>query len=367
MDPESMSLAQAIWAIFDPKTRRKILHMIQAMSRSTSGNNDPNRPCPASLNTQDANSGGHFKVKRHITPRQRGSAGMVPFLKMNGLGNDFVVIDSRTKDPGAGERARWPAPLARDLVRHLADRRRGVGCDQIVVIEDSNIPKAAAFLRFLNANGSEAGACGNGARCVAAHLMRESGDDWVMVETQAGLLSAEICADGSVLVDMGPALMKWREVPLSHDMDTLHLNLSVEGLSDPVAVGMGNPHCVFFVDDAEAVDIEMVGPKVETSLIFPDRTNVEFVTMRDRETLRMRVWERGVGVTEACGSGACAAVVAAHLRGLCERTAEVQLDGGSLFVTYRDDGRVVLRGPVAWSFTGEFDVGEFDVSGGSPA
>jgi diaminopimelate epimerase len=287
---------------------------------------------------------------------------MFPFLKMNGLGNDFVVIDSRTKDPEApggpegGERPPWTVPLAPDLARRIADRRRGVGCDQLVVIEESDDPKALAFLRFLNADGGEAGACGNGARCVAAHLMQELSVERIVVETRAGLLTAECCDDGLVSVDMGPAFLKWRDIPLSHDMDTLHLDLSIDDYSDPVAVGMGNPHCVFFVDDAEAVDIEVLGPRVETSPLFPDRTNVEFVTMRDRTTLRMRVWERGVGVTEACGSGACAAVVAAHRRGICDRNAEVQLDGGSLFVTYREDGHVVLRGPVAWSFTGEFDV-----------
>lgn len=280
---------------------------------------------------------------------------MLPFLKMNGLGNDFVVIDVRAarKDGTAGSD---PA-LALDptLARRIADRRRGVGCDQLVVIEDPRAPDAVAFLRFLNADGGEAGACGNGARCVAAHLMQESGAKRIVMETAAGLLNAERCGDGLVSVDMGPALLDWRDIPLVRDMDTLHLDLSCDGLPRPVAVGMGNPHCVFFVDDAEAVDVERLGPIVETAPLFPERTNVEFVSVRDRTTLRMRVWERGVGVTQACGSGACAVVVAAHRRGLTDRAVEVQLDGGSLFVTYRDDGHVVLRGPVAWSFTGEFD------------
>jgi diaminopimelate epimerase len=280
---------------------------------------------------------------------------MFPFLKMNGLGNDFVVIDVRGthKDGTAGT-----APsLALDpaLARRIADRRRGVGCDQLVVIECPRAPEAIAFLRFLNADGGEAGACGNGARCVAAHLMQESGAERIVMETKAGLLSAELCADGSVSVDLGPALLDWRDIPLAHDMDTLHLDLSCGGLPSPVAVSMGNPHCVFFVEDADAVDIERLGPIVETAPLFPERTNVEFVSVRTSTTLRMRVWERGVGITQACGSGACAVVVAAHRRGLTERAVEVQLDGGSLFVTYRDDGHVVLRGPVAWSFTGEFD------------
>lgn len=284
---------------------------------------------------------------------------MFPFLKMNGLGNDFVVIDVRTVGMNGTEDSVLAPSLDPALARRIADRRRGVGCDQLVVIEDTRAPDAAAFLRFLNADGGEAGACGNGARCVAAHLMRESGAERIVVETQAGLLSAELCSDGLVSVDLGPALLDWRDIPLAHDMDTLHLDLSCDGLPSPVAVGMGNPHCVFFVDDAESVDVERLGPIVETLPLFPARTNVEFVSVRDRATLRMRVWERGVGVTQACGSGACAVVVAAHRRGLTDRIVEVQLDGGSLFVTYREDGHVLLRGPVAWNFTGKFDPVEF--------
>jgi len=278
---------------------------------------------------------------------------MIPFLKMNGLGNDFVVIDQRTISAHAA-----PLPeIDSALAQRIADRRRGVGFDQLVLIEDSRNSSATAYLRFLNADGSESGACGNGARCAAAQLMREMNSTDIVIETESGLTTAIVCDDGAVSVDQGLAKMDWRDVPLAHDMDTLHLNLSLENVSDPVAVGMGNPHCVFFVDDADSVEVERLGAQLEISPLFPERTNVEFASVRDRSHIRMRVWERGVGVTQACGTGACATAVAAHLRGFCDREAEIVLDGGSLFTTYREDGHVLLRGPVEWNFSGQFDDG----------
>ncbi|MBL4721597.1 MAG: diaminopimelate epimerase [Alphaproteobacteria bacterium] len=276
---------------------------------------------------------------------------MIPFLKMNGLGNDFVVIDHRTTDANTAS----TVAIESDLAQRIADRRRGVGFDQLVLIEDARQPGAVAFLRFLNADGSESGACGNGARCASAQLMRETGARDIIVETQSGLSSAILCDDGTVSVDQGVAELDWRNVPLASEMDTLHLDLSLGAVSDPVAVGMGNPHCVFFVEDADAIDVEALGAQIEISPLFPERTNVEFVSIHNRTRMRMRVWERGVGVTQACGTGACAAAVAAHRRGLCDRETEVVLDGGSLFTTYRPDGHVILRGPVEWNFQGEFD------------
>ncbi|MFT6583622.1 MAG: diaminopimelate epimerase [Alphaproteobacteria bacterium] len=276
---------------------------------------------------------------------------MIPFLKMNGLGNDFVVIDQRTISANT-------APLTEidsGLAQRIADRRRGVGFDQLVLIEDPQTSSAVAYFRFLNSDGSESGACGNGARCAAAQLMRETNTTDIIFETESGVTTAQVCKDGTVWVDQGLAKMNWRDVPLAHDMDTLHLDLSLEEVSDPAAVGMGNPHCVFFVDDADCVDVERLGPQLEVSPLFPERTNVEFVSVRDRTHIRMRVWERGVGVTQACGTGACATAVAAHLRCLCDRDAEIILDGGSLFTTYREDGHVILRGPVEWNFSGMFN------------
>lgn len=270
---------------------------------------------------------------------------MIPFTKMHGIGNDCVIIDARVE----------PCALEEDRIRQIADRRRGVGCDQLVVIEPPRNGHAAGFLRFYNSDGSEAEACGNATRCIASRLMQEQGVDELAVETVAGLLPAHVDERGLVAVDMGPAHLEWRDIPLAREMDTLRLPVSTGPYSEPTAVGIGNPHCVFFVEDADAVDPAAYGPAVERDPLFPERTNVEFVSVPDRARLRMRVWERGAGVTQACGSGACASAVAAARRGLAERRVEVVLDGGSLFIDWRDDNHVVMSGPVAVCFSGEID------------
>ena len=266
----------------------------------------------------------------------------IPFTKMHGAGNDFVVIDLRAA----------AYDLAEDRLAAIADRHRGIGCDQVVLIEAPQNGADVRF-RFHNADGGEAGACGNGARCAASKIMGEENRDTLSIETMATVLEADRDPAGKVTVDMGPAITDWRGVPLSAEVDTLHLPLEVGGLSDPVAVGMGNPHCVFFVDDAEAVAVDEIGPLVEHHAMFPERTNVEFVSRHADGRLRMRVWERGVGITLACGSGVCAVVVAAVQRGyITERSAEIVADGGVLAATWRDDGHVLLTGPVATSFSG---------------
>jgi diaminopimelate epimerase len=270
----------------------------------------------------------------------------LPFLKMHGLGNDFVVLDARARAIALGPEA----------ARRIADRRTGVGCDQLLILEPA-LDGAAARLTIRNADGGEVGACGNGARCVASLLMKETGAPAIAIETAAGPIRAAAKPGGRVQVDMGPALLGWREIPLAREVaDTAHLPLSVGPLSDPVGVGMGNPHAVFFVADAEAVDIERWGPEIERHSLFPERTNVEVCTVLAGTRIRMRVWERGVGVTQACGSGACAALVAAVRRSLAERRAELILDGGSLEIEWRAaDGHVLLTGPVATSFSGTLD------------
>ncbi len=274
----------------------------------------------------------------------------IPFTKMHGAGNDFVIIDRRSSE----------AAIPADRLRAIADRRRGVGCDQIVLIEAPRNGAADVRLVFHNADGGEAGACGNGTRCVAAKLMAANGTDTLSIETATGLLGAVRARDGAVTVDMGPAGNEWRDVPLSEAADTLRLDVGGGAFGNPVAVGMGNPHCVFFVEDAEAVDLDRWGPEFENHALFPERTNVEFVTVRPDGGLRMRVWERGVGVTLACGSGVCAVVVAASRRDLISgRAAEVVADGGILSAEWRaDDGHVILGGPVATSFTGELTMAE---------
>jgi diaminopimelate epimerase len=210
-------------------------------------------------------------------------------------------------------------------------------------------------MHIRNPDGSEAGACGNATRCVAALLAAETGRTQVVVRTIAGDLPAEMLENGEVCVDMGPARLGWQDVPLARAMDTLHLPLAAEGVADPAACSMGNPHATFFVDDVMALDIAAIGPRLEHDALFPERANIGFVACQD-DGLRLRVWERGAGLTRACGSGACAALVNAHRRGLIGRAAAVWLDGGRLDVAWREDGHVLMTGPVATAFRGEVDL-----------
>jgi diaminopimelate epimerase len=270
----------------------------------------------------------------------------VPFRKMHGLGNDFVVVDTRTH----------PLALSDAQAARIADRRTGVGCDQFVTIEPPRAGQnaAAAFMGIRNADGGVVEACGNATRCVAHLLMAESGTDSITLDTLAGLVVAHRAADGLVRVDMGPARTDWDAIPLAEARDTRHVDLGLPPFSDAVAVSMGNPHIVAFVEDAEAVDLPAVGPAVEHHPLFPARTNAEVVSFRPDGTLRMRVWERGAGITRACGTGACAAAVAAMRRGLVPRgPVTVVLDGGALAIDWQaDDGHVLMTGPVATAFTG---------------
>ena len=221
---------------------------------------------------------------------------------------------------------------------------------------------ADVFMRIFNADGGEVAACGNAARCVASLLLLESGADHVVIGTEGGLRDAEKTPQGLIALDMGRAVFDWRDIPMAEATDSNHPGISEGPLADGCAVGMGNPHLVLFVEDAESVPLETLGPKLEHHSLFPERTNVEVVQVLSPEKLRMRIWERGAGITRACGTGACAALVAAHRRGLCGRRAEVVLDGGTLVVEWLADDHVLLTGPVAASFTGELE-GEL---GGEP-
>jgi diaminopimelate epimerase len=257
------------------------------------------------------------------------------FMKMHGAGNDFVVIDSRRRG----------AMVTAGLAKALGDRNRGVGFDQLAEIR--SVEGADFALDFWNNDGTRAEACGNATRCVSDYVMQDLGQDSVDLVTLRGRLAARRLADGRVSVNMGAPQHDWTDVPLAHAVDTLHLPLP----GDPVAVGMGNPHCVFFVPEAEAVDLTARGPVLEHDALFPQRTNVEFASLLGPDHLRMRVWERGAGVTLACGSGACATAVAAHLRGLTGRKVRLDLDGGVLEIDWREDG-VWMTGPVAHVFDG---------------
>ncbi|WP_374449584.1 diaminopimelate epimerase [Stella sp.] len=273
------------------------------------------------------------------------AAAALPFLKMHGLGNDFVVIDAR-----AGGIAVDPA-----RARAIADRHRGVGCDQLIVIEPPASSLADAFMRIRNPDGSEAEACGNATRCVASLLMAERRSGHAVVETVAGLLDAQAVGDGRIAVDMGPARLDWREIPLAQACDTAHVPVALGPVADPVATSMGNPHATFFVPDLAAIAVADLGPVLERHPMFPERANIGFAQLLAPGRLRLRMWERSAGITLACGSGACAALVAATRRGLVDRKAEIVLDGGALEVEWLRDGHVLMTGPVATAFRGTID------------
>ena len=266
------------------------------------------------------------------------------FTKMHGLGNDFVIIDGRDR----------AIALTPDTVRAIADRHSGVGCDQLILLESAASDGAQVRMRIHNADGHEVEACGNATRCVAHMLFDEFGRQQLAIATSAGILVAESTGP-NVTVDMGPVRFDWQDIPLSEDVDTCHLPLQAGELRDPVAVNIGNPHAVFFVPVVDRIPLEELGPRLETAPLFPERANIGVAQQVAHNRLRLRVWERGVGVTRACGTGACAAVVAATRRGLLDREASVELDGGILHVAWRPDDHVVMTGPTATSFTGQID------------
>lgn len=259
----------------------------------------------------------------------------LPFMKMHGLGNDFVVIDER------GGAAR----VTQALAVALADRHRGVGFDQLASI--SALEGADFHLTFWNADGSQSAACGNATRCIARHQMDTTGKDVLRISTTRGMLHAIDAGNGLTAVNMGHPLTDWAEIPLAQPLDTLAL--PIDGA--PTATGMGNPHCTFFVDDVDGVDLATFGPAHEHHPLFPQRTNVQVVQVLSPSHLRMRVWERGTGITLASGSSSCAAAVAAARRGLAGRSVRIDLDGGTLDVAWRDDG-VWMTGPAMHVLTG---------------
>jgi len=258
----------------------------------------------------------------------------IPFMKMHGLGNDFVIVDSRIS----------PIQISAQIAQGLGDRHRGVGFDQLAVINDSS--DADVFLSFYNSDGSTAAACGNATRCIAQYEMDRLQVDSLSMITERGLLAAQRYGD-MVSVNMGHPMLDWDKIPLARPLDTLRLPLD----GTPTATGMGNPHCTFFVENAEAVDLAQLGPIFENDPLFPERTNVQFAHVVGKNLLRMRVWERGVGVTLASGSSSCAAAVAAVRLGLTGRKVEIQLDGGMIYIDWRDDG-VWMTGATLHVFDG---------------
>lgn len=259
----------------------------------------------------------------------------IPFMKMHGLGNDFVVVDERGID----------SLIDKGLAIAIGDRHRGVGFDQLAVL--SNHDAADVHLTFWNSDGSTSAACGNATRCIARHLFEESGQGNLLISTERGTLAALDLGDGITSINMGQPQLAWEEVPLSQNIDTLEL--PIDGA--PTATGMGNPHCTFFVDDVDGINLEEQGEKFEHHPLFPERTNVQFAQLIGKNHLRMRVWERGVGITLASGSSSCATAVAAVRRGLTDRTVQIELDGGTLQIDWRNDG-VWMSGPTSHVFDG---------------
>lgn len=296
---------------------------------------------------------------------------MIRFRKMHGLGNDFVILDAReggaksadAPPPGMAERrsAKSNGSPSEQLgltparAAAVADRHFGIGCDQVIVMEPVEAG-ADIFMRIYNPDGSSAGACGNATRCVASLIMEETGKDSVTVRTISGDLPSTRGADGLITVDMGIAQLRWKDIPLAEKADTLNLPLEFGGVSSPAACSMGNPHATFFVEDLDRIDFATVGPHFENHPLFPERANIGFVQVIDAEHIKLVVWERGAGLTLACGSGACAALVNAHRRGFTGRSAKVSLPGGDLTITWREDRHVLMTGPVATAFTGGLDL-----------
>lgn len=264
------------------------------------------------------------------------------FVKMHGLGNDFVVFDFRD----AGLR------LDENQVRAIANRRAGIGCDQLITLLPSS--DADAFMRIQNADGGEVDACGNASRCVASLLMDETGVEEVSLQTNAGLLVCTRAAGSDIIaVDMGVPTLGWEEIPLARAMDTVTGDFEHGPLRAPGFANVGNPHAVFFVDDASAISLDTLGPAIETDVLFPERINVEVAQIMSPDLIRLRVWERGVGITRACGTGACATLIVAHRRGLVGREATVRLDGGDLYLCWDDNDHIIMSGGATTSFQGQ--------------
>ena len=263
------------------------------------------------------------------------------FSKMHGLGNDFVVIDARDS----------AVDMTEGRARAIADRHAGIGCDQLILIGHSD--RADVSMRIFNADGGEVEACGNATRCVPLFVGRD-----VLIETRAGLLDAR-AVDGGASVDMGMPRLRWDEIPLAYAMDTLDMPVSWEDLPAPAAVNVGNPHVIFFCDDLDAVDVERLGPLIETDPLFPARVNVNFAQLVDSDHIRLIVWERGAGLTRACGTGACATEVAAVRRKLVSGPATVSLPGGDLLIDWAPGGHILMTGPATHVFDGEADWARF--------
>ena len=269
----------------------------------------------------------------------------VDFIKMHGLGNDFVIIDKRSNN----------IAITEDLIKRLSDRRTGAGCDQLITINNTSNQSADAEIEIFNPGGDRAEACGNGTRCVAKILFDEDSNKEILkIQSDAGILESKKI-DNNISVNMGLIKNTWDKIPLSKEVNTMNIPISIDGYSNGVAVNVGNPHVVFFGKSIKDTDLESIGPKIENHELFPNKTNVEIVEVINSKLIKMRVWERGVGITLACGSGACAAVYAAWKKGLIENNAEVKLEKGSLYINIINN-EAIMTGPAEISYQGSLEI-----------
>ncbi len=269
----------------------------------------------------------------------------IDFIKMHGLGNDFVIIDKRSNNILIND----------NIIKKLSDRRTGAGCDQLITINTSKNKDVDAKIEIFNPGGDRAEACGNGTRCVAKILFDELTNKQVLkIHSDSGILEAKKINE-DISVNMGLIRNTWEEIPLSKEVDTMNMPISIDGYSNGVAVNVGNPHIVFFGKSIHETDLETIGPKIENHKLFPKKTNVEIVKIINTNLIQMRVWERGVGITLACGSGACAAVYAAWKKGLIKNNAEVELEKGSLNINIINN-EAIMTGPTEISYRGSLDI-----------
>jgi len=266
----------------------------------------------------------------------------IEFIKMHGLGNDFVIIDQRINK----------IPISKEIINKLSDRKSGAGCDQLITINDNSSKDHDVYIQIYNPGGDKAEACGNGTRCVAKLLFDETNNKELKIKSDAGILIAKKVDNTNISVNLGKISNHWQDIPLTEEIDTLNMPISIEGFSSGVAVNIGNPHIVFFGSNINNVDLSSIGPKIENNKFFPNKTNVEIIEILNENKIKMRVWERGVGITLACGSGACAAVYAGNLKKLLKDKVEVELERGSLFINIKNN-KAIMTGPAEISFRGK--------------
>ena len=266
----------------------------------------------------------------------------IEFIKMHGLGNDFVIIDQRINK----------MQISKEIINKLSDRKSGAGCDQLITINNNSSNDHDVCIKIYNPDGDKAEACGNGTRCVAKLLFDEKNSTDLKIKSDAGILIAKKIDSQNISVNLGKLSNNWQDIPLAKEINTLNVPVKIDGFSLGVAVNIGNPHIVFFGSNIDNIDLTSIGPKIENNKLFPNKINVEIIEILNENKIKMRVWERGVGITLACGSGACAAVYAGILKQLLKNKVEVQLERGSLFINI-ENNQAIMTGPAEISFRGK--------------